>query len=176
MSPCPQPSSRRQLFQSKYTPYICVLLFHYKAQEVPCYATLNNISTEYTSSCIDVHERMGTVSAVLRCLCTQFALTWQQTSSFFDLTGHSVCSFGLWLLHGRQEAFMRALFPRLVAYMFKCRKFQWFLWDIVQHMHECTHTQRHTYLYTQAWMHIVSPTVKIIRTIIFVLTRYQTLY
>jgi hypothetical protein len=96
--------------------------------------------------------------------------------SFFDLTGHSACSFGLWLLHGRQEAFVRALFPRLVAYMFKCHKFRWFLWDIVQHMHECTHTQRHTYLYTQAWMHIVSPTVKMIRTIIFVLTRYQTLY
>lgn len=105
----------------------------------------------YNSNCINVYEWLGMVSAAICPDAFVCSLLWQQrtwNSLIFPWShGYSVCSLKFWLLHRRHEVFMRVLFPSVVPYLFKCHNFQWFLWDIAQHIHACIHAQRHTYMY-----------------------------
>lgn len=179
MTLCPQPSPRRQVFQSEYTPYICAFLLHHKPQEIPCCAALNDRSTESTSNSISIREWMAWFPPQwLGHFCMQSDRKEHAWNTPFFLGSHRprVWSLKSWLFTDVMEPLWESYFPEWFCICLRVTSFksQWFLGDIFWHMYECTHTQRHTYMDTQAWLYIVNAIIEMIRAIIF--TRYQTLY
>lgn len=156
MTLCPQPSLRRQVFQSEYTPYICASLFHYKPQEIPCCAALNGRSTESTSNSISIREWMARFPP--QSARTLLYAIWQKRTclkhSLLSWIPQATCLVTQILtLHRCHGAFMThgALFPRVVLYLFKCHKFQVsmiFGGYITTHVWMYTYTEAHIHGHT----------------------------